>query len=288
VTGHTILAEQNARNTSTTPSLSTNAMSPFTDTVAFDLSEDFGSEITLLNGKCGGVRRARDWTGYLTEEARARRPSALKAAFKHLSIPGIISLGGGLPLPTYFPIYQVDVHVPSVGKWSEGEVHREGTTLRMLKYHGSSAREETSVRREKVEGVPVVPLSTTLQYGVGTGDATLVAFLKDHTEKLHHPPYEDWSTTLTCGSTYSFYSCLRMLLERGDFLVMEEYTYSSAISTCGPMGIKIVATEMDSEGMIPRSLDKVLSQWDEVARKGRKPRVVYLVPSGSSDAPSNH
>src|SRR5271163_995700 len=66
-------------------------------------------------------RVALDWSDYLTEEIAARKPSALKAAFKHLSIPVIISLGGGLPLPSYFPIHCVDVTVPKVGKWSEVE-----------------------------------------------------------------------------------------------------------------------------------------------------------------------
>ena len=69
-----------------------------------------------------------------------------------------------------------------------------------------------------------------------------------------------------------------MLVERGDYLIMEEYAYSSAISTCGPMGIKIVGIEMDDQGMKATSLDSVLNSWDVAARGARKPRVIYLVP----------
>ena len=61
-------------------------------------------------------RTAMDWSSHLTGESAARRPSALKAAFQHLTIPGIISLGGGLPLPAYFPIHEVVVKVPTVGR----------------------------------------------------------------------------------------------------------------------------------------------------------------------------
>jgi aromatic amino acid aminotransferase I len=75
-----------------------------------------------------------------------------------------------------------------------------------------------------------------------------------------------------------------MLLERGDYLVMEEYAYSSAISCCGPMGIKIVGIEMDEQGMTATGLENVLSSWDELDRGGRKPRVVYLVPYIHVDA----
>src|SRR5271170_6640005 len=39
--------------------------------------------------------QARDWSAFLSEESKAREPSPLKAVANHLSIPGIISLGGG-------------------------------------------------------------------------------------------------------------------------------------------------------------------------------------------------
>jgi aromatic amino acid aminotransferase I / 2-aminoadipate transaminase len=236
-------------------------------------------------------RAARDWSGYLTEESAARRPSALKAAFQHLSLPGIISLGGGLPLPAYFPIHEVMVKVPRVGKWTEEETATHGSEINIVKYSKAAPRSTNGVNRESdvtlsVNGlglaeateVPTVGLSTTLQYGLGTGEPNLVAFLKKHTQMVHNPPYEDWSTTLTCGNTYSFYICLRMLVERGDYIVMEDYTYSSAISTCAPLGSRVVGAEMDSEGMTPQGLDFVMTTWDARARRARKPRVIYLVP----------
>ena len=238
-----------------------------------------------------GEKKAMDWSAFLSEEAAARRPSALKAAFRHLTIPGIISLGGGLPLPAYFPFHDVSCTVPTLGKWSEEETATEGTSINIVKYPHKQQKSMAKLTNyhtrncqlnriplRSMEVMPTVGLSTTLQYGLGTGDPCLVNFLKQHTEMVHNPPYSDWDTTLTCGNTYSFYACLRMLLERGDYLVMEEYTYSSAISTCGPMGIRIVAVEMDEEGMIPEMLDQMLSSWDDQIRGARKPRVVYLVP----------
>jgi aromatic amino acid aminotransferase I / 2-aminoadipate transaminase len=198
-------------------------------------------------------------------------------------------LGGGLPLAAYFPIQEVNVTVPSIGKWSETETAIEGTNMNIVKYannttsisNGVCRRDSPCSRTKEAprhHDSPVVGLSSTLQYGLGTGDPHLVSFLKAHTQMVHNPPYEDWSTTLTCGNTYSFYTCLRMLLERGDYIIMEEYTYSSAISTCGPMGIKIVGIDMDDQGMLPTSLEMTLSNWDVSVRGARKPRVVYLVP----------
>ena len=44
---------------------------------------------------CVRMGQARDWSSFLSEESKAREPSPLKAVANHLSIPGIISLGGG-------------------------------------------------------------------------------------------------------------------------------------------------------------------------------------------------
>jgi aromatic amino acid aminotransferase I len=266
-------------------------MAPFADDSKGTLHETMHdiSELktTLSKTSPATQRRALDWSSYLTVESSSRRPSALKAAFKHLDIPGIISLGGGLPLPVYFPIHEVTVRVPTVGKWSEEETATHGSAINIVKYASQKTLLQPCDTTDTVKDVgnasvsdrgPVVGLASTLQYGLGTGDPHLVSFLKQHTRMVHNPPYEDWSTTLTCGNTYSFYTCLRMLLERGDYLVMEEYAYSSAISCCGPMGIKIVGIEMDEQGMTATGLENVLSSWDESERGGRKPRVVYLVP----------
>jgi len=278
-------------------------MAPFMDEpkvhhVRSDLTESSDEMLSFKTLEGNTRRKAINWSGYLTKESAARRPSALKAAFKHLTIPGIISLGGGLPLPVYFPIQEVSVKVPSIGSWSEKETEAEGSEIRISKYIESLGREKVDSRAcngvgyesslsdgvskmscsSLLEDIPLVPLATTLQYGLGTGEPNLVAFLKDHTRMVHNPPYEDWSTTLTCGNTYSFYTCLRMLVEKGDYLIMEEFAYSSAISTCGPMGIKIVGIEMDEQGMTATGLDQVLSAWDVKVRGARKPHVVYLVP----------
>ena len=44
---------------------------------------------------CVTMGQSRDWSAFLSEESKAREPSPLKAVANHLSIPGIISLGGG-------------------------------------------------------------------------------------------------------------------------------------------------------------------------------------------------
>ncbi len=51
------------------------------------------------------------------------------------------------------------------------------------------------------------------------------------TQIIHNPPYADWQCCLDSGSTYGWDTVLRMLTERGDYILLEEYTFSSAAET---------------------------------------------------------
>jgi aromatic amino acid aminotransferase I len=64
--------------------------------------------------------------------------------------------------------------------------------------------------------------------------------------------------------------------------MMEEYTFSSAQETALPLGLKVAPIKMDAEGLLPESLDEVLSNWDEAARGARKPFVLYTIPTGQN------
>ena len=73
----------------------------------------------------------------LTLESRSRQPSSLKAAAVFLKNPGLISLGGGLPCPEYFPIEEISFKVPTPPNFSEQATRENGTTLKSGKYDAS-------------------------------------------------------------------------------------------------------------------------------------------------------
>lgn len=87
---------------------------------------------------------------------------------------------------------------------------------------------------------------------------------------------------MTPGSTASWDAALRIFCEKGDYILMEEYTFSSALETALPHGIKAVGVKMDEEGLLPESLDEILTNWDEKARGARRPHLLYTVPSGQN------
>ena len=53
--------------------------------------------------------RITNYDAFLSTRSKARRPSAIRALQPLLSEPGMISLGGGMPNPTTFPIQSIKV-----------------------------------------------------------------------------------------------------------------------------------------------------------------------------------
>jgi aromatic amino acid aminotransferase I len=108
----------------------------------------------------------------------------------------------------------------------------------------------------------------------------------EHTELVGAPPYADWRVCLTVGSTGALEQALRMLCDgwgRRDALLTEEFSFSTALETAAPLGVRVVGVEMDGEGMLPGRLESILEGWDPKERGGaRKPHVLYTVPSGQN------
>ena len=201
-----------------------------------------------------------------------REPCKLKQAARHLKKPGIISLGGGLPCAEYFPFESISMKIPSVeAGFSEAATHSSGYEAKIGKYDVSRGDSEYD-------------LSIALNYGQATGSPQMMRWVTEHTELVSNPPYADWKTCLTVGSTSALEQALRLLCdkERGDAIITEEFSFSTALETAWPLGVKTFGVRMDAEGLLPESMDEILSNWDEKARGSRRPHVLYTVPSGQN------
>lgn len=208
---------------------------------------------------------------HLSLESRHRQPCTLKQAARHLKKPGLISLGGGLPSSQYFPFAEITIKVPRAPNFSEEETLSSGQTVRVGKYDVSERDSEYD-------------LSIALNYTQSTGSAQMMRFVTEHTELVYNPPYADWQCCQTIGSTGALEQALRMFIDkdRGDSVLTEEYSFSTALETIAPLGVKAFGVKIDAEGLIPESMDEILSSWDENARSARKPHVLYTVPSGQN------
>ncbi|KAL8894740.1 MAG: hypothetical protein Q9192_004083 [Flavoplaca navasiana] len=217
-----------------------------------------------------GKPKAKRWDHILTEEAHAREMSSLKAASQLLKTPGLISLGGGLPSSTVFPFEHLQVKVPRPPHFSETETRDSGLLIQAGKH-------------DAAEGKSIYDIHIAFNYGQATGSVQLLRFVTEHTEIVHHPPYQDWQCTLNVGSTAAFEMALRTFCTRGDYLMTEEYSFCTALETASPLGVKCLGIKMDKDGLLPAHMDSLLSNWSPSERGGaRKPFLLYTVPTGQN------
>lgn len=183
----------------------------------------------------------------------------------------MVSLGGGLPSADHFPFDSMGLRISSPPNFSEAATHASGKDVVIGK-------------RDVVKKDSVFDLSIGLNYGQSIGSAQMLRFVTEHTELCHRPPYADWRSSLTIGSTGSLECAYRMFCDRnrGDSVLTEEFSFSTALETAQPLGIKVFGVKMDEQGLLPGNMDELLSNWDESERGARKPTVLYTVPSGQN------
>lgn len=69
--------------------------------------------------------------------------------------------------------------------------------------------------------------------------------------------------------------------EESRSILVEEPTYSGALSALQPMPCDLVSVPTDGEGIVPSRLRDQLASWDDSAGIAR-PRVLYTIPTGSN------
>lgn len=164
--------------------------------------------------------------------------------------------------------------VPRPPHFSEAATLESGQTVKVGKYDVRDGR-----------GDAVYDLSIALNYGQSTGSAQMMRFLTEHTEVVCRPPYADWRVCQTVGSTGALEQALRMFLDRdrGDSILTEEFSFSTALETVAPLGVSAFGVRIDEQGLVPEAMDEMLSNWNPAERGGaRKPHVLYTVPSGQN------
>jgi len=166
------------------------------------------------------------------------------------------------------------MRVPAAPNFSEAATRESGVDLHIGKYDAAASQH-----------LAEYDLATSLNYGQANGSAQMNRFVAEHTELVCDPPYADWRSCLTVGSTAALEQSLRMLCDknRNDSILTEEYSFSTAVETAMPLGVKVFGVEMDRQGLLPEKMDELLTHWDPSQRGGaRKPHVLYTVPSGQN------
>ncbi|RCK54530.1 Aromatic/aminoadipate aminotransferase 1 [Candida viswanathii] len=210
--------------------------------------------------------KAKNLNHLLSGEAKSRQLSPLKGLFKYFNTD-VAYLAGGLPMSDYFPFEKlaVDIPTPSFPGGIGAPITVENKTT-------------VEVYKNKADNVPdQIELARALQYGSTEGSVEFILFVKEHVEMIHKVPYEDWDTIASVGNTESWDSTLRTFCSKGDSILVEEYSFSSALETANGQGINTVPVTMDEFGLIPEKLDELMSRW-----VGNKPKLLYTICTGQN------
>ncbi|KAF6829093.1 aromatic aminotransferase [Colletotrichum plurivorum] len=198
--------------------------------------------------------KALRWDHRLSNESHNLQPSPLKAASRGPA-QKLISLGTARPAPDYFPLESMML-----------ECMQNATT----KTEGASITSTMSTTK----GESAYDLAVAMNYGYSAGSPQALRFITEHAELVHKPPYDDWSCSLTCGTTSAIEIAFRIFYNPGDTILVEEYTYSGTMIAAKAQGLRLLGIEMDDLGLLPDAL------WD--CGRGQKPFVLYMIPTGQN------
>lgn len=245
----------------------------------------------------------KDFSHYLSRNAKNREASSVKQFYKYFQIPGIGQLAGGLPNGHYFPFDTLEAKVSHADRWEPTPNHpvdrpsnsQVNTTKEKLPHKASTSIVVPHASQEK-NPLKKIDLESALQYGTTQGYPPLYYFLRQLTRDHMHPniPYRDGAEILlTCGNTDGFGKVLQALTnewsEERDWsrdregLLVEKFCYMNAVQAAKPRGLNIVPVEIDDEGMLAKGrggLEHVLANWDY--KTGKRPHLIYTVTMGQN------
>lgn len=145
----------------------------------------------------------------LAENHQAMKRSEIRELLKLTAVPGMISLGGGLPDPTLFPVQQI-----------------------------SDCMQEV-LQEEAV---------SALQYGTTEGDIELREILVERYTKIGFTLKRD-ELMIVSGSQQALDLAGKIFINPGDKIICEAPSYLGSLGAFLSYGADIIGVEIDSEGM---------------------------------------
>ncbi|KAJ7195605.1 TdiD protein [Mycena pura] len=197
------------------------------------------------------------YTPFLSDVAKARRPSPIRSLYPLEATPGLLSLLAGKPNPTTFPFtsFQFTARAPPT---DDGAPGGEDVALSL------SAGE----------------LAAALQYGPTSGMPPLVDWLYGLQHLVHgRGRGEGWSLSVGTGSQDLLSKAITALLNPGDAVLVQSPVYCSILPLFDSLQCEQIEVDTDADGISSTSLRAILEGWPATKPK---PRVLYTVPYGGN------
>ena len=184
---------------------------------------------------------------FLSPVSARRKPSAIRALQPLVGLPGMISLGGGMPNAKFFPFKSIDFTL------------QDGSVLKST---------DADVKE-------------ALQYSPTPGISELVARLKV-LQEVEHAPKQPFTVAVIPGSQDGLTKIFDMLIhDQSDNVLVEGPTYSGTLAYLEPKGCGLITVKTDHLGLNPENMRNILDNWD-TTKSGKKPRLLYTIPTGSN------
>jgi kynurenine/2-aminoadipate aminotransferase len=191
------------------------------------------------------TKKVEDYSRFFTKTSASRIDSPIHVLIPLMAQPGMLSLGGGLPNTSTFPIIDLSITLT------------DGTVVK------------TNQDRLKL----------ALQYSPTEGLPDLTKWLYAFQEKIHNPPLGMKNLEILPGNGTQdlIGKIFDMMVERGDSVLIENPSYAGALAALKPLGPNLLAVDTDQFGLVPSKLRQILEN-----HKGAPPKFLYTVPNGSN------
>eukprot|EP00879_Flechtneria_rotunda_P000651 GHRR01000765.1.p1 GENE.GHRR01000765.1~~GHRR01000765.1.p1 ORF type:complete len:584 (+),score=193.54 GHRR01000765.1:499-2250(+) len=214
-----------------------------------------------------------DWEQRWSNEARRKQlPSLHGIVSKFSGTQGMICMHGGIPPADSFPFTFFIGGMCDLGGDANGP-------------HAPYGAETLAVTDPDL-------VTAAQQYNMhAQGHPPLVNWAKEMVTSLHDPATFaatngsqapiGMEIVITQGSSAALEALFRMLLEPGDPVLLEEYTYAHVVEAhLLPMGCELLPVRLDAGGVDPTHLDALLTARQAAGQP--LPRVLYTIPTGQN------
>ncbi|KAI5965941.1 ARO9 [Candida pseudojiufengensis] len=188
-------------------------------------------------------------------------------------------LSYGTPNDGFFPIDSIDVNLVEYPFEHQQKFNNSMENLSISEKNPNSVHIERHTKNPNL-----IDLSKGLQYVKVEGHDPLIEFTENFIKRTHPPNYDNWSSILTTGASDGLNKACDAILDPGDVILVEEFTFTPFLrfsdnSGAIPVPIKIDLSN-DSNGIDLNYLENLLKNWDTT--KLPKPKALYTIATGQN------
>lgn len=185
--------------------------------------------------------------------------------------PNPIFLHFGVPNDGFFPLEKMDLITVD----SPFETYRSAnpnlTTLSIPRHEDS---------KNSASGLD---LATYLQYQYSYGTEQFEEFVVQFIKDTHEPAKkDDWDAVCSLGTGDAVYKVFDLLLDAGDTMLIEEFTFVPTCSSAVSFGAELVPITLDFEkdGIDLIYFENLLNKWSDIYPDKKFPKCLYTIASG--------